>query len=370
MKPTNRRPKKLTKDDVASAKPDSKPYRLRDTQVPGLFLRVQPAGTKSWNVAIPGPKRSSVALGKYPEMTLATARTQAHDRLAKKEELAPKKSTFKAFIEGDYKDHVEALNKAGKATIASLKAQWVPFFKARALSSISDIDIARFKADRLKAGISKITVNRDLDRLRAALNVAIEWKLLRTAPVIKHLPVEDSTRVRFLSPTEEKALRTALAAKTTPAYLRALTLLAINTGCRRGELLSLDWSNVDLERKQLRVTSANSKTGRQRFIPLNPEALDVLEQIDGEEGLVFPGKKGRMSHFKRSWATLTKAAKLTDFHFHDLRHHFASRLVQSQIDLYTVGELLGHSGTTMTKRYAHLSDEHKAQAVAKLSIVR
>ena len=87
----------------------------------------------------------------------------------------------------------------------------------------------------------------------------------------------------------------------------------------------------------------------------------------GGSGLVFPGAGGgRMTNINKSWAGLVKDAALTDFRFHDCRHHFASRLVMAGVDLYTVKELLGHSDFAMTQRYAHLSPGHKAAAVEKL----
>jgi integrase len=150
-----------------------------------------------------------------------------------------------------------------------------------------------------------------------------------------------------------------------------MVLLAMNTGLRRGELLGLTWDAIDRKRKQLRVTAATAKSSKVRHIPLNSEALEVIERMHKhattKSGVIFAGVKGAaMTHVKRSWATLMEAAELEDFHFHDLRHHFASKLVMAGVDLYAVKELLGHSDFAMTQRYAHLSAEHKAAAVEKL----
>ena len=153
-------------------------------------------------------------------------------------------------------------------------------------------------------------------------------------------------------------------------HLQPLVLLAMNTGLRRGELFNLRWSDIDLDRAQLTVQGAGAKSGKTRHIPLSRDALKMLiawkDQSNG--GLVFPSPTtgGKLDNINRSWRALRSGAGLEDFNFHDLRHHFASRLVMASVDLNTVRELLGHADIKMTLRYAHLAPEHKAAAVAAL----
>lgn len=104
---------------------------------------------------------------------------------------------------------------------------------------------------------------------------------------------------------------------------------------------------------------------------MNDEAFDTLEkwceQNSHQNNLIFPNKDGdKFDNVKKAWAGLLKTAGMANFRWHDMRHHFASRLVMSGVDLNTVRELLGHSDIKMTLRYAHLVPEHKAEAVAKL----
>jgi integrase len=279
------------------------------------------------------------------------------------------------------------------------------------LRAISSWEVERLKAKRLKGDPEKkikpvrpATVNRDLDRARAALNFAVKLGFIERNPVpdVKRLNV-DNRRVRFLSADEEKALRKALAdrekkrrreRKSANARLKLrhleprpvwpdhgftdhvvpLVLLALNTGLRRGELLGLTWENVDLGREQLAIAASTSKSQRTRHLPLNAEALDVLTRWKKQgtgTGHVFRGLDGeRMGHVNRSWGSLVEAAGLSNFRFHDLRHTFASKLVLNQVDLYTVQQLLGHSDSKLTQRYAHLSPGHLADAVAKLGAKR
>ena len=139
----------------------------------------------------------------------------------------------------------------------------------------------------------------------------------------------------------------------------------MNTGMRRGEFLARRWSAIDTKGKQLTIEGSTAKNQQTRQIPLNVEALEVLKQWkeqapDGER--VFPIDTG----FKTAWAALLERAKITKFRWHDLRHHFASRLVQAGVPLNTVRELLGHGSMAMTLRYAHLATDQKREAVEKL----
>jgi integrase len=130
----------------------------------------------------------------------------------------------------------------------------------------------------------------------------------------------------------------------------------------------LSWTDVDLAHVILTVRGSGAKSGRTRHVPLNAEALVILNNWGpNAEGLVFPGVEGkRMFSLKTGWLVLAKAAKLKNFRFHDLRHTFASNLVQVGVELNTVRELLGHSDFGLTLRYAHLTAGNKAAAVAKL----
>lgn len=382
-------------------------YEVR-TDLKGLLLIVHPSGVKTWVVQWARGRR--VTLDHFPIMTPAAAREQALEVLRQASRdgapaaAKPRATTFKDFMNKHYAPWVTAERKAGAATVANIKAQFSDFDN-KPLTEITAWAVERFKARRIKAGTSPVTVNRDLDRIRAALNKAVEWNLLPANPLagVKRSKVEDEARVRYLDADEERRLREALARREEerrrrrlsgiahavarhreplPAFaddeytdhVLPLVLLAMNTGLRRGELLGLAWEAIDRKAKRIKVTAATAKSQRVRYVPLNSEAAGVVERLHkhaaNKSGLVFAGSEGEaMTHVKRSWESLMTAAGVEDFHFHDLRHHFASRLVMAGVDLYAVKELLGHSDFGMTQRYAHLSAEHKAQAVEKLVAV-
>jgi len=235
-----------------------------------------------------------------------------------------------------------------------------------------------------------------LAALRAALSKAIDWKLLDVNPLLglKNKTIESRKIIRYLIPAEEARLRSALAERDQRGvnarasgnawraerkkallqvipesgycdHLTPVVLLAINTGLRRAELLSLTWNDIDFNAKIITVRAEQAKSGRQRHVPLNSEAKTVLtnwrEQCSDTSNVFQP------NDIKSSWVNLLDQAKIRSFRFHDLRHHFASRLVTKGVDLNTVRELLGHADIKMTLRYAHLAPDHLAAAVAKLS---
>jgi integrase len=149
-------------------------------------------------------------------------------------------------------------------------------------------------------------------------------------------------------------------------HLTPAVLLSMNTGLRRGEALKLRWSSVDFNRRLLTVEGRNAKNRQTRHVPLNEEAVGVLRRWREQSGTgarVFEVTTG----FRATWEKILKRARITHFRWHDLRHHFASRLVQQGVPLNTVRDLLGHSSVGMSLRYAHLAPDQRREAVAKLN---
>ena len=399
--------RKLSHAAYLSAKPQAKPYEIRDTDPKGLILRIQPSGVKSWVVEFERGKRRTIP--NSGNITVEQAKVTARAWLADKDNgtLPPaargksKPMTLREFITDKYAAWVTANRRSGKAALHALKAQFEADFYDVRLDKITSEMWDTFSTARVEAGKLPATINRDLDRLRSVLSKAVEWGNLHRHPLVgvKDAKGGDEERVRYLSDAEETALRKALDAREDRRrleringnqwnmdrghpirhvwgddeftdHLKPLVVLALNTGMRRGELFGMTWSDVDLERSVITVRAATAKSQRVRRLPLNTEAHALLKQWKGQgegKGLAFPGELGgRLTNINKSWAGLVTDANLSDFRFHDLRHSFASRLVMKGADLFTVKELLGHSDFAMTQRYAHLAPEHKAAAVALL----
>jgi integrase len=409
----------LTKRLVMEAKPAERHYEMRDVQIKGLLLRVNPSGHKAWVVEwARGCRRT---LGALSELTLENARAEAAQVMAEALKYgAPtlvkpvrEEITLGMFLTDQYALWAATQLKWGRGTVDRIRKGFGDLLERR-LSAIDQRMIDRWWADRIstispktRAPVGKVTASRELAALRSALSKAVEWELIDTNPLtrIRQKIVEARKVVRYLAPDEERRLRQALAERdrrlvTARAsgnvwsirsgraqlpelpvggfadHLTPIVLLAMNTGLRKGELLSLDWGDANLATKMLVVRSEVSKNGRQRHMPLNAEALDLLRMwrrqakgVAGNQSALSSGNVARIfpvGDFKKAWTSLLKAADIRGFRFHDLRHHFASRLVMNAVDLNTVRELLGHADLKMTLRYAHLAPEHLATAVAKL----
>jgi len=233
------------------------------------------------------------------------------------------------------------------------------FFKGRQLHEIGPLDIEKYKRKR-REEVSPATVNRELSGLRNMYNRAIEWGIATKNPVklVKFFH-EDEGRLRFLEKEEIKRFYNVC-----PGYLRSIVALAVCTGMRKGEILSLKWPDVDFRRKI--ITILRTKGQKKREIPIGVGISRLLLKQRKHPGspYVFCYEDGRrIGSFKRAFKTALKIAGIKDFTFHDLRHTFTSHLVMSGVDLKTVQEIMGHSSFITTLRYAHLARNHKRRAM-------
>ena len=238
------------------------------------------------------------------------------------------------------------------------------FGTERQLTEITSADIEGYKMHR-RASVSGSTVNREMALLKRMFNLAIEWDLyigLNPFRKVKFFR-EFNTGLRVLSlEEEEKLLRNAA------PYLQDLIRFALNTGLRVGEIFSLCWNNVDLEKNILNVFAP--KTQKIRGVPINVDARKVLEYwaLGKRNESVFynPDTGKAFVDLKAGFKLACKKAGITGVTWHTLRHTFASRLVDRGVDIVTVKELLGHSSITVTMRYTHTNLDSKRAAVEKL----
>jgi integrase len=150
--------------------------------------------------------------------------------------------------------------------------------------------------------------------------------------------------------------------------------LALNTGCRAGELLGLEWRRVDLKAGRFYLEGEHTKAGKRRSIPLNRQAREAMinrlkfraQLCPGSRWVFCTDKGDQIKSVRRSFATACKRANIEDFHIHDMRHTCAAWLVSLGVSLPEVRELLRHSTVKMTERYAHLAPEKVRAAVARL----
>ena len=384
-----------------AAQPTKKSFEIYDSRLAGLTLRVQPTGVRSYYARFGRSRR--IALGKAGTLLPDEARGKcqkvlgnvAHGRHPLHGLSGADGLTLWQFFDETYVPWVKANRPRTAAnTLEKLNRLFGSWF-SEPLSAITIERIESRKSRRLNAGRTATTVLRDMFTLSSVLSRAVKLGKLNENPIrrVDKPRIDRRPKVRFLDKQEESRLREALHARDAEMrearesanawrrerkkellpslphfgdHLTPAVLLSMNTGLRRGELLALRWESVDFDHQILTVEGGTAKSRQTRHVPLNDGATGALrrwrEQADGGQR-VFEAKTG----FKSAWAPLLKRAEITKFRWHDLRHHFASRLVQVGVPLNTVRDLLGHSSMTMSLRYAHLAPDQRREAVAKLN---
>ena len=221
--------------------------------------------------------------------------------------------------------------------------------------------LARFK----QSGLSWSTVNRFHALVSSIFKFAVKARRLAVNPARQVLRYkENDSRVRWLTDEEEERLRKEFVADSHEWEFE----LAMRTGMRRGEQFTLRWrEGVDFENKILTVKGKSGK----RYVTANEAAIAALrnlEKLSGDREFVCPDNDGTAKRDWRTWfEEAVDRANVKDFHWHDLRHTFASRLVMEGVDLRTVQELLGHKSIVQTMKYAHLAQDHRKAAAEKMN---
>ncbi|MFI4891454.1 MAG: tyrosine-type recombinase/integrase [Steroidobacterales bacterium] len=380
------------------SQPTNKPFEIYDSRLHGFTLRVQPTGVRSYYARFGRNRR--YALGKVGALRPDEARDKCQQVLGNVAQGRPplhglngEGLTLGQFIRETYAPWATANRpRTAENTLEKLNRLFGTWF-AEPLSTITVERIESWKIRRVNAGRVATTVMRDIFTLSSVLRRAVRLGKLTDNPVrwVDKPRIDRRPKVRFLDNEEESRLRAALNSRDAemreardsanvrhqerheellpcrPHYGDHLTpavLLSMNTGLRRGELLALRWESVDFSLQLLTVEGGTAKNRQTRHVPLNDQALRVLknwhEQSNGKH--IIEPRTG----FKTAWAPLLRRASIMKFRWHDLRHHFASRLVQKGIPLNTVRDLLGHSSVGMSLRYAHLAPDQRREAVAKL----
>ncbi len=231
------------------------------------------------------------------------------------------------------------------------------------LSQIRAKEIEGYKAKRLQE-VSKATINKELNTVKAALNKAVEWGYLDKNPLKSVKGLKEPKRLpRFFSLQE---IRLFLEAINNP-WLKPAVYLLLLTGMRRDELIHLEWTDIDLGRGILHVQPKpgwNPKDYEARTIPINKQAKEVLLGLSRTGNQVI--SKCHPTSLSRAFKRTLRKVGIENACLHTLRHTYASHLVMSGVDVATVQKLLGHSSVKTTMKYAHLSPEHLQDAANKL----
>ena len=270
---------------------------------------------------------------------------------------------FSQIFIDDYARNVKRSWRSDKSRLGILGL----FFKDIYLDEVTPLMIQKCLAWRLKSGNSKSSANRYLALLKKMFSLAIEEGYLETNPAarIKKSSEKDRLKERVLTEEEEVRLKSA-----SYPVLRSIISVALHTGMRLQEILSLRWEQVDLN--EMTLTVERTKSGKPRTIPLNAALQDELSRLKGQDGqspYVFPNPKtGKpLTTVKTAFVATCRRVGIAGLRFHDLRHTFGSRLVERGVDIETVRSLLGHASIAVTQRYVHSTDERRRTAVDRLA---
>jgi integrase len=389
--------------DLRANPPESLTY-FWDTDVPGFAVRVSPLGTVAYYVAVDRKRRHALKVGK--SVTIAQAREAARAKLAGittgDVDTTPRRNIPKLsdYREQRFDDEYRASHRTDRG-LSHLAPLMTKFGSVR-LDEITHDVIERWRTTRRKGGAAPATINRNIAALKALLAHAVRTGVIKYSPLagIKRLKVEDAHRIRYLEGDEATRLRKALDTREeriraerdsanawraergyqplpdlrTPPYVdhvKPMVLLTLATGARFGEMTKLQWQFARDD--TVTFSGDTTKSQRTRHVPLVGEAKEVLDSWRAQcgspkTGYVFAGRDGKpRDNIKRAWHAVLADAGITNFRWHDMRHDFASRLVQRGVPLNTVRELLGHSDIKLTLIYSHLAPSHLRDAMELLN---
>lgn len=348
-----------------------------DTAINGFVLESRPGGsTYYYRYRDTNKTLRMFRIGKVRDIPLSDARQKAHDMYnLRKEggdpltECDGKRSipTFAEFVSERYMVYAAEHKRSCGTDEVNLRLHVLPHLSALRLNRIRKAHIIALQQDLRGKGYSPGTCNRIMSMVRFIFNQAIRWDVLAPGsnPVAGIQAYEDNgARERFLTEAEVLRLFTELE-KSKNVQVGQIVKLLLYTGARKREILDARWEHIDLERRILLVPL--SKSGKSRKITLSDAAIALLRGLPREDGIpwVFFNPKTRrppVSIFF-AWNTIRTAVGLKDVRLHDLRHSFASFLVNNGRSLYEVQNLLGHHDPKITMRYAHMATKSLVDAV-------
>lgn len=403
---------KILDKTVKALRPLDKPYELRDTELGGFLLRVQPSGVMVYYVEYrtEDGRRNRYRLGAHPTMTVPKAREKAELKLAgivmggdpqaeKKEARKEREAlTLREYLSDHYGPWAKTNLKSYAPTMARLNGCFLPVLD-RKLIDLTAWDFEKLRQNRLKNKLDTMKrvpkqagINRDFQTMRAALNRAIQWGHLVINPLdgVKRAREDRNQQIRALTQDEEtkvlavfegrreklEAERKERAKKgKSPGppvprylgYLEPLVILSLDTGLRRGEAIALDWKDIDLKAGTVTVQGEGAKSSQTRVVPLSTRVGDTLTEwqaMTADTGPVFPG--ATIDSLKGQWDRVLTKAEITGLRWHDLRHSFGTRLALAGVPLPTVQRLMGHANITTTARYLHATADDARRGIEAL----
>lgn len=348
-----------------------------DLSVTGFTLECRSTGGRTYYLRYfdSTGRQRQFKIGRYEDLTFAAAKKRAlqlrsevvmgGDPSAKKAEA--KSIPLYSEIAASHLAYAKLHLKSWASTEMTLRVHIVPKWGKVRVTDITRQGVAQWLADKRASGLSPASV----EKLRVLLGRSFELAAQDDVPGCHKNPTRglprkplNNARDRFLTAEEAARLKVAVAASKNPQLQHIVGLLLL-TGARMRELLDARWEHVDVERRQWYIPT--SKTGRSRHVPLSTPALAIIAALPRFKGCpwLVPNIDTRKPFvsIKHGWQMAIKAANLPGLRIHDLRHSAASFMVNSGVDLFAVGKVLGHASYQSTQRYSHLAQDTLLKAV-------
>lgn len=344
----------------------------------GLLLEVRKSGGRTWHLRYDNKqgRQCQVKLAKWEDVTFDQVRKKARHLRAQSQlggDPAAEKAAIKAIplyseLSAMHLADAKLHQKSYGTTEMYVRRHIIPKWGRVRLTDIDGRAVAQWLAAKRDEGLAPATVIKIKAIFGRSFELGVRWGIAGCDknPVrgVQSKPLNNA-RERFLSTEEAKRLLAAAAKSRNPQLASVVGLLLL-TGMRVSELLSARWENVKVDRRSLFIPT--SKTGRSRHVPLAQAAVDIIERLSHAEGAIFlfPSPKDEKRHLtsiKHGWQTARDTADLPGLRIHDLRHSAASFMVNSGVDLFAVGKVLGHANVASSARYSHLANDTLLAAV-------
>lgn len=359
---------------------DKTKENIWDAHCKGLMLELRESGGRTWYVRYVDArgKQRQLRIGDAKVISLEQARKRTDElrgQIALGKDPAEEKAVLKqvptlaAFVQERYMPFIKGYKRSWDTDESLLRNHLLPAFGHRYLDQIKKDDIVAMHHGRRAAGAAPGSANRLLILMRYIFNLALKWEtpgLSKNPTAGVPLLEENNKRERYLSQEEAQRLYGALQASES-RMLQFIIPMLIMTGARKREVLDARWADFDQSTRRWRIPI--SKSGKARHVPLSDGVLSLMRAVQAEQAgwpaalrncpWVFPNPdtgKPFVSIFS-SWNTARKRAGLPDVRIHDLRHSFASFLINAGRSIYEVQKILGHTQIKTTQRYSHLSQE-------------
>ena len=362
-------------DNHLACPPGKQKDELVDPLRTGLYIEVRASspgqGTYYLRYKDATSKTCHQKLGRTSDFSLAEARRKA--KLVKAsitmgadprgEEKAKKAvPTLTAFFDDSYLPHVTPRKRSWKKDDSLFKNYLKEKFGTRRLNEFRRQEVQEFHAGLLGRKLSPASADHVVKLLRQMMNKAVEWDVIPVSPIARiKLFNADNRLEHYMDPSQLQGLLNVLQVDDNRAVCN-VALFLLCTGARLNEALDATWDQVDMQSRVWRISAATSKSKRVRSVPLNDSAIELLGILRNQDPdrdhphLFISGRTGeRLGHVHKVWDRIRIKAALPKLRLHDLRHQFASFLVNNGRSLYEVQKILGHSSHSVTERYAHLS---------------